>query len=363
MDENEFIMKATESILVSLVIPVYNAEGSIRKCIDSALAQTYSNIEIICVNDCSKDTSLHILCEYEQKDNRIHVINHEENKNAGGARNSGIKAASGEYVYFLDNDDWLREDAIEILVGASNNAFYDVVSSGYSRIYKDGHAEPLQNYILGNSIEDNIVGSLNGHCSVFGTLFRKNMIVKNEIFFPEKMFWEDNAISVCFILYAKTINVIPDDLYRYYVGNEQSSSRFIFYGKILDRVKSTDYFLENVKKRGFYESHAKMYDYRWMFFTRYTIELLGDYPWGKTKDTVLYLANRIQSMLPNPYFNEFDENTRTMLLDPERYVKRKNKEHRIQKVKSFFHSIRHSIVEMLKKIPLMKKLFNKITKK
>ena len=140
-------MKSTtiNEIKVSIIIPVYNGEKTIGKCLDSVCSQTYRNIEIICVNDCSKDNSLSVLEQYAAKDNRIRVFNHTVNKNAGGARNTGIKAAIGEYLYYADCDDWVREDAIEKLVEASNHGFYDIVSAGYSLVYADGSSKYVQN--------------------------------------------------------------------------------------------------------------------------------------------------------------------------------------------------------------------------
>lgn len=101
--------------LISILIPVYNREQYLRKCLDSACFQTYTNIEIICVNDGSTDSSADILAEYEAKDSRIIVIT-QENQGLSGARNSGMKAVSGEWICGLDSDDWLELDALEKLV-------------------------------------------------------------------------------------------------------------------------------------------------------------------------------------------------------------------------------------------------------
>ena len=100
------------NLLVSVVIPVYNAEKYIHKCIDGILSQTYHNTEIILVDDGSADNSLSICKEYAQKDSRIRVFS-KENGGVSSARNMGMDEATGCYLMFLDSDDWLENDTIE----------------------------------------------------------------------------------------------------------------------------------------------------------------------------------------------------------------------------------------------------------
>ena len=97
---------------VSIIIPVYNSEKYISKCLDSVLNQTYKNIEILVINDGSKDNSIDILREYEKKDDRIVVID-KENEGVAKTRNQGIKKATGDYIMFIDNDDFIDEDYVE----------------------------------------------------------------------------------------------------------------------------------------------------------------------------------------------------------------------------------------------------------
>lgn len=98
--------------LVSIIIPVYNVQEYLRKCLDSVINQTYKNLEIIIVNDGSTDNSFSICKEYAKKDPRIILLS-QENRGLSNARNTGIKKISGNYIYFVDSDDWLRLDAIE----------------------------------------------------------------------------------------------------------------------------------------------------------------------------------------------------------------------------------------------------------
>ena len=101
-------------VKISVVIPVYNVEKYLEQCLDSVIAQSFEDIEVICVNDGSTDSSLEILKRYANNDSRIKIIS-QKNKGAGAARNVGIENAAGEYVYFMDSDDYLNADAFERL--------------------------------------------------------------------------------------------------------------------------------------------------------------------------------------------------------------------------------------------------------
>ena len=101
--------------VLSLIIPVYNVEPYLAECLDSCINQTFTDIEIICVNDCSPDKSGEILNEYAKKDSRVKIITHKENKGLGGARNTGIEVATGDYCWFIDSDDYIILNACEIL--------------------------------------------------------------------------------------------------------------------------------------------------------------------------------------------------------------------------------------------------------
>lgn len=112
---------------VSVIIPIYNVDQYLTKCLESVINQTYKNLEIICVNDCSSDNSYTILEEYFQKDNRIKIIYREKNGGLSAARNSGLDVATGEYIYFIDSDDWIGLDYIDGMVKAIEKANTDIV--------------------------------------------------------------------------------------------------------------------------------------------------------------------------------------------------------------------------------------------
>jgi glycosyltransferase involved in cell wall biosynthesis len=120
---------------ISIVTTAYNIEAYIKKCLMSLVGQTYEDIEIIVVNDCSTDKTMDIVGMFD--DERIKVVNHEKNMGAGWARRTGIAAATGEYVITVDGDDWLSEDFIEKLVKNAEETDADIVSGGITYVYDD----------------------------------------------------------------------------------------------------------------------------------------------------------------------------------------------------------------------------------
>jgi glycosyltransferase involved in cell wall biosynthesis len=111
----------------SLIIPVYNVDPYLCECLDSCINQTFKNLEIICINDCSTDNSKLILEKYAKKDNRIKVINHDINKGLGAARNTGINAACGDYCWFIDSDDYILLNACELLNDIISQIKVDII--------------------------------------------------------------------------------------------------------------------------------------------------------------------------------------------------------------------------------------------
>ena len=185
--------------MVSIVVPVYNVELYIEKCLDSVINQTYRNKEIIVINDGSTDGSGDI-CEIWAKKHQFTYIS-KNNEGLGLTRNLGIKVAKGDYILFVDSDDWLATDAVEKMVEClRKEKLADVVS--LSRYYKyDDKTRELveirQNELIGTeTLTDDLRRRkylLYGFVMVWGKLFRKNFLLKNNIFMPA-IPHEDNAV-------------------------------------------------------------------------------------------------------------------------------------------------------------------------
>ncbi len=144
------------NILISVIIPAYNIEKYLSRCLDSVLAQTYENIEVIVVDDGSKDETGRIIDEFAAKDNRVIAI-HKENGGVSSARLAGIKASSGDYIGFVDGDDFAEPDMYERLLSNAINYKADISHCGYKLVFPKGHVDYYYN--TGKTVvQDNVTG-------------------------------------------------------------------------------------------------------------------------------------------------------------------------------------------------------------
>lgn len=206
---------------VSLIIPLYNAEKYIRRCLDSAMQQTFSDMEIIVVNDGSEDSSLEICREYEKMDSRFHVID-KENTGVSDSRNRAIDLAQGEYLQFLDSDDWLAPDATESLVYAAKKYDCDLVIADFYRV--DGAVFTEKQHIRERGLltreqyaeymmqepADFYYGVL------WNKLYRHSIIKDYQIRMNLELRWcEDFLFNLSYIRHAKRFTAIQTPIYYY----------------------------------------------------------------------------------------------------------------------------------------------------
>lgn len=240
--------------LVSIIIPVYNAEEYLEKCIDSAIGQTYNNIEIIAINDGSTDKSLDILNMYAKKDNRIKIINI-ENSGISAVRNIGIKAATGEYICFLDSDDYIDNNLLENLHRYIDSD-YDLIK--YKTIEVDKEYNEL-NRIDGPIFEKK--SGIEAFNVMFGEdimlqvpwlyLYRKQFFIENKFSYPEGKLHEDFARTILIMLKAK--KMCSTNIYGYYYvqtkksitrGNEEER----VYQRAMDMMGHYDYIVDKIEE-------------------------------------------------------------------------------------------------------------------
>lgn len=301
---------------VSIVIPVYNSHATLPKCLDSLIAQTYQDLEVICVNDKSKDNSIDVIKEYQQKDSRVKLVDHEENKNAGGARNSGIKAATGTYICFVDNDDWLTPDAIDVLIAESDNCRIDFVVSQWCQYWSEERKIDKKNLIVGGTKEENCEYALLHGCRILGCLIRRDIFFKNDLFYPEKTFFEDNAIGMGLLFSANEVKVIANVLY-YYQMVAGSSSRSISLVKIIDRIKTSGMYLSNLERLGFVnDKNRSLVDYHYLSYSYFTIRMLAGVGTKEAKEQLKVVADKVKPLLPNTYLKQYHPNFVATLSHP-----------------------------------------------
>lgn len=206
--------------LISVIIPVYNVEQYLHECVDSVLGQTYQNFEIILVNDGSTDSSGMLCEEYAEQDDRIRVI-HKENGGASAARNVGLDMMKGEYVYFLDSDDWLDNKAFEKILKIMHKENADVVffdayavdeTQGirtkeyysHKKVYTSGKGTVIMEELLSNK---------EFHVTPWHMFFKKTFLEKEKIQFVEGIIYEDMIFAYQVFSTADRVAYIPEYLY------------------------------------------------------------------------------------------------------------------------------------------------------
>lgn len=236
---------------ISVIIPVYNVADYLRECIDSVISQTYTNIEIILIDDGSTDDSGKICDEYEQKDNRIKVM-HKPNGGVSSARNAGLGAADGELITFIDSDDWIDTDTIELLQKNLTEHSADISCCNISLVYKDKKVPKNfeESGILTLNSEQAISSMLQNTYVAAGAvpkLFRKQAIIG--IKFPEEYKCGEDMLFMFEALLNSKI-IICDTKPKYYARQRKSSAVHTIDSKrITDEIKAGEHILEILQKR------------------------------------------------------------------------------------------------------------------
>ncbi len=232
---------------VSIIIPVYNTEKYLTKCLDSVLGQTLKDIEVICVNDCSTDGSLTVLQEYAAKDSRVRIINFEENRGVSVARNVGINEAQGEYLGFIDSDDFIDLDFYEKLYNAALTERADCAKGNVFFFDEKQNISYLSSWYNNNEkIRNNPELFMYGFTSA---IYKLDFIKENKIYFPENIkYFEDPYFSIKATMTLKKI-AIENEAKYFYRKNEQSICSTIDnnerYKSILNSIKEIFLFLNS----------------------------------------------------------------------------------------------------------------------
>lgn len=252
MEENN------KKLLISIIVPVYNVEKYLRQCLDSVLAQTYQNIEVILVDDGSKDSSGAICEEYAQAYDNILVI-HKENAGLGMARNTGLEHATGEYVTFLDSDDWIEPDMVEQLYAGLVNNHVDMCKSGFRRVtdqkeirFSRGYenvcfpAEKARLELLPRMIGSSPTEHDSIEMCVCASIYRMSIIRDRKLRFPSErvLISEDLVFNIDFMQYASGACTISYVGYNYRINPNSLSTKYK-----PDRFRASCYFYGEMKKK------------------------------------------------------------------------------------------------------------------
>ncbi len=228
---------------VSVIIPVYNAKDYLGRCLDSVINQTLKDIEIICINDCSKDNSLEILKEYSSKDKRIKLINHKTNKGESAARNTGLDNAKGEYIAFLDNDDTIDSNFYEKLYKKATETNADIVKGEVKYINYDNtitYGNINEEY---KKTKNKMTFVLNWWCAIY----KRELIFDNNIRLLEGCILGGDSLFLNeAIINAKNFQIVDNVYYNYYRREDSGDSKILSFEKMKSALNVFELILNNI---------------------------------------------------------------------------------------------------------------------
>ena len=274
---------------ISIIVPVYNGEKYLEQCLESLINQTYTDIEIICINGNSTDKSLIILQEYAKKDGRIKVIT-KENEGVSLSRNVGISKAEGKYLLFVDADDWIEEDTCETAIQEAEESQADVVMWSYVREfphssqpkmifeqarieYEKTEIEDLHRRFIGLvDAELAKVENADALCPVWGKLYKKEIVDRDRISFPDIRSigtYEDGLFNLYYFEHIKKAVYIQKHLYHYRKYNPDSITSK-YKPDLLNQWLNLFALMENyIRARGLGQNYKKA------LFNRISLSILG----------------------------------------------------------------------------------------
>lgn len=253
-----------EEQLISVVVPIYNVEKYLRECLESIINQTYKNLEIILVNDGSKDASPQICEEYQKKDKRIKVI-HKENGGLSDARNQGINIAQGEYITFIDSDDYINKAYIEKLYNAIKENNVKISQCGIVKVNNQDEILEKIGYVENQikSGKELIKEIYKGHWTENIVVWNKMYLTKlfKNIRYPVGKIHEDEFITYKILYNLDKMAVISECLYNYRQTGESIVSKKFNLKRldILEALEERIKFLKNKNERELYELTLRCY--------------------------------------------------------------------------------------------------------
>ena len=291
----------------SIIVPVYNVEKYIDKCMYTLTHQSFDDYEVIVVNDETPDDSMRIVEKYAQDfPGKIRMF-HQKNTRQGGARNNGVSKATGEYILFVDSDDYVALNMLERVNERLNKTPSDILVFQYVPVSEQGQ---LLSEVRHNAIEPGIYRPQQDKTMLLmptgpvNKAFRREFYVNTGVQFPEKLLYEDSVTRVFYAM-AETIEVCDDVLY-YYVQSTSSSMRREISDKLLDILPVTDIALQEFQKRGLYETFREPLDcaliYGILNILDHINDVQPDHP--LQKPIAAYIADHFPDYRNNPYIGK-----------------------------------------------------------
>lgn len=237
---------------VSIIVPVYGVEKYIDKCLDSLVKQSLKEIEVIVVNDGTKDNSQKIIDKYVKKypDKIKSYI--KENGGQGSARNYGLKKATGEYIGYVDSDDFVEKDMYKKLYNKAKENNYDIVVCGNYNVSEDYQNKNIDTFI--NNYNTDLENIFFGKMAVWSKIYKRDILIKNKLEFKEKVWYEDVAFTLKAIMNSNTFAFIDEPLYDYLIreGSIMNNSNVQRNLEILDAFNDILSYIKHNKKEEYF---------------------------------------------------------------------------------------------------------------
>jgi glycosyltransferase involved in cell wall biosynthesis len=294
---------------ISLIVPIYNSEKTLRRCIDSILNQTSNNFEVLLINDASTDNSSKLINEFTQKyPDLIYSIELKENQKQGTARNYGIRSARGEYICFVDSDDWIEPKLVEKVHIEALKSNSDLIFFDYFRVNENYQKQSIKSVDINESSTINISIKKTlvlSPGSVISKAYKREFLIKNNLFFPERIFYEDNCFNYIVPPLINSFSYIKSELYNYFenLNGTTSSKKFEVF---LDRFKSAEILLKEALSRNYLTIFQKEFEFV-ITLCHYTSNLKAlIYKYNNVSDfLIIDKIKFIRTNFPNFFKNQY----------------------------------------------------------
>ncbi len=338
-----------DTVKISIVLPVYNAERFIAKTLDSLIVQTYSNIEVVCVNDGSKDESLKVLEDYAQKDARIKVFS-QENQGPGAARTKALDNSTGSYIMFCDADDWYEPTMCEEMLKIISENDVDFAMCDTSIYNEDGNVvrmDDLSYYILpfdGKVMFAGVHEKDLVNATLWSKIFKKDMIDANKIYFPVNSMHDDDIFILQYLLHSKSAYFYGKKLYNY---NRRTSDSIM--AKATERQALRPDYAYSMQNLYFKMVEEKQFDKFRSEFTFFYKKYLG------------YSYFNLRADLRPAFFVEARDFLKSSMLDVTQIPLKHFVENDLTSINLHFHIVTPETINIIKRKLLIRKIINFLT--
>lgn len=296
---------------LSVIVPVYNMakDGNLEYSINALVKQTLKSMEIIAVDDASTDNSLEILRKFEKEyPGRVKVIASPENRRQGGAKNLGLRAAKGQYIGFMDSDDWVVEDLYERMVALAKSSGADVVGTDMCRVYEHTLV-PTQREVCNQLSQTGVLNHEKREAFLLQPgplvtkIYARKIFFEKEFGFPEHMFYEDNATFLEIGMRMEHFEHLPEANYFYYQHGD-STTHSVDRKKCLDRMEAMRIMMRYAEENGALEEFRDVVEYQ--FSNLFYRNTLFSYMQGKFRKNMRFIQELGEEMVAT--FPEFRQN-------------------------------------------------------